>query len=194
MLRFLALSNQPLESFSSDAKLALKYVYRFLALLARNHSEAKKEMVGWISRVKTHAREDCCEDNLFPVDKLQLKSNLHDPLFLLHLQMRDDCEAIELLVELFTDNKALLFSEPEMETVTAEIAEMINCVTIRSYYKAHLLDFLRSLAYYKDKHIPVNKSRILAKLQDSEKDNIYYRFDLPMFNGLNDRRIEQLVV
>jgi hypothetical protein len=40
-----------------------------------------------------------------------------------------------------------------------------------------MLDFLRSLIYYKDKHITINQSRILAKLQDSKKKDIYYRFD-----------------
>lgn len=54
---------------------------------------------------------------------------------------------------------------------------MINEVMIEYYYKSHLLDFLRSLIYYKDKHIVINQSRILAKLQDSKKKHIYYMFD-----------------
>jgi len=54
---------------------------------------------------------------------------------------------------------------------------MINKVPIKNYYKSHMLDFLRSLIYYKDKHIIINQSRILAKLQDSKKKAIYYRFD-----------------
>jgi hypothetical protein len=54
---------------------------------------------------------------------------------------------------------------------------MINEVNIQWYYKSHLLDFLRSLIYYKDKHIVINQSRILAKLQDSKKKFIYYMFD-----------------
>lgn len=44
MLRFLGLSKQPLESFSDSSKQVLKYVYRFLTLLARNFKEGKKEM------------------------------------------------------------------------------------------------------------------------------------------------------
>lgn len=61
---------------------------------------------------------------------------------------------------------------------------MINNVPIHNYYKAHILDFLRSLIYYKDKHIIINQSRILAKLQDSKKKHIYYRFD-KLENNLN---------
>ncbi len=33
------------------------------------------------------------------------------------------------------------------------------------------------MIYYKDRHIKTNQARILAKLQDSKKKNIYYRFD-----------------
>lgn len=68
---------------------------------------------------------------------------------------------------------------------------MVDKVPIENYYKSHLLDFFRSLVYYKDRHIIVNQSRILAKLQDSEKKSIYYRFDLTEhnLNGLNGRKI-----
>lgn len=52
---------------------------------------------------------------------------------------------------------------------------MINKVPVKTYYKSHLLDFFRTMLYYKDKHIIVNQSRILAKLQDSKKKHIYYR-------------------
>ena len=56
-----------------------------------------------------------------------------------------------------------------MEDTTNEISKLINDVPIDDYYKSHILDFLRSLVYYKDKHISINQSRILAKLQDSKK-------------------------
>ncbi len=56
---------------------------------------------------------------------------------------------------------------------------MINTVPIETYYKSHLLDFFRTMLYYKDKHIIVNQSRILAKLQDSKKKHIYYRIEKP---------------
>lgn len=82
-----------------------------------------------------------------------------------------------LLAELFNDNKDILYNEAMMEEITNQIAIMINEVRIEWYYKSHLLDFLRSLIYYKDKHIAVNQSRILAKLQDSKKNFIYYMFD-----------------
>lgn len=66
-------------------------------------------------------------------------------------------------------------------------------VPITDYYKSHILDFLRSLIYYKDKHISINQSRILAKLQDSKKKNIHYRFDRTEFNGLDGRTISNLL-
>ena len=50
---------------------------------------------------------------------------------------------------------------------------MVNTVDINNYYKSHLLDFYRSLIYFKDKQIMINQSRILAKLQDPKKDYIY---------------------
>lgn len=71
-----------------------------------------------------------------------------------------------------------------METTTILFSEMVDEVPIKNnYYKAHVLDFLRSMIYYKDKHIIVNQSRILAKLQDFKKKNIYYRFDKKDMNG-----------
>lgn len=93
------------------------------------------------------------------------------------LRERNDCEAILLLSELFIDNKDILYNENLMSDITAEIADMINKVAILWYYKSHLLDFLRSLIYYKDKNISINQSKILAQLQDSKKVAIFYMFD-----------------
>lgn len=70
----------------------------------------------------------------------------------------------------------------------------MNKVPIEDYYKSHILDFLRSLVYFKDRHIVVNQGRILAKLQDSKKHNIHYRFDRTELNGLeNSRTIKDLI-
>jgi len=64
-----------------------------------------------------------------------------------------------------------------MEEISIEVSEMVNIVPIKNYYKSHLLDFFRTMIYYKDGHIKTNQARILAKLQDSKKKNIYYRYD-----------------
>jgi hypothetical protein len=64
-----------------------------------------------------------------------------------------------------------------MEQISIEVSEMINTAPIKNYYKSHLLDFFRTMIYYKDGHIKSNQARILAKLQDSKKKSIYYRFD-----------------
>lgn len=75
------------------------------------------------------------------------------------------------------------------------MSELVNKVPIEDYYKSHILDFLRSLIYFKDRHIVINQSRILAKLQDSKKHNIHYRFDRTDLNGLeNDRTIRDLIL
>ncbi len=55
LLKFIGLSKRHLLTFNLDAKQILKYVYRFLTLLARNFKEAKKEMVHMIDKIKTHA-------------------------------------------------------------------------------------------------------------------------------------------
>ena len=52
---------------------------------------------------------------------------------------------------------------------------MVNSVDLNNFYKSHLLDFCRALIYFKDKQIPINQSRVLAKLQDPKKNSIYYR-------------------
>jgi|JI10StandDraft_1071094.scaffolds.fasta_scaffold2114268_1 hypothetical protein len=64
------------------------------------------------------------------------------------------------------------------------MSELVNKVPIEDYYKSHILDFMRSLIYFKDRHIVINQGRILAKLQDSKKYNIHYRFDKTELNGL----------
>lgn len=58
LLKFLGLSKQPLSKFSVNAKTVLKYVYRFLTLLARNFKEAKNEMIHIVEKVKTHVKEE----------------------------------------------------------------------------------------------------------------------------------------
>ncbi len=72
---------------------------------------------------------------------------------------------------------------------------MINSVPIKTYYKSHLLNFFRTMLYYKDKHIVVNQSRILAKLQDSKKKHIYYRVDKndPDGKGLCSKELKKLI-
>lgn len=52
---------------------------------------------------------------------------------------------------------------------------MINELDLTVYYKSHLLNFYRSMIYFRDQKIALNQSRILAKLQDPKKDKIYYR-------------------
>lgn len=79
------------------------------------------------------------------------------------------------MAELFSHNKTILFNEQEIEQTCESICEFVNEVSIQNYYKSHLLDFCRSLIYYKDQQIAINQSRILAKLQDPKKENIYYR-------------------
>ena len=103
------------------------------------------------------------------------------------LSERTDCEAVVFLAEFYNDNRDLLYKQSEMEQVANEISELVNDVPIEDYYKSHILDFLRSLIYYKDRHIVANQSRILAKLQDSKKKNIHYHFDRPQLNGLNSQ-------
>ena len=60
---------------------------------------------------------------------------------------------------------------------------MVNTVDRNNYYKSHLLDFYRSLIYFKDKQIPINQSRVLAKLQDPKKEHIFYRVLNPRDEG-----------
>lgn len=38
MLNFIGLSKQPIREFKGDARMVLKYVYRFLSLLAKSFS------------------------------------------------------------------------------------------------------------------------------------------------------------
>ena len=66
-------------------------------------------------------------------------------------------------------------------------------IPIENYYKAHVLDFLRSVIYFKDKHIAINQGRILAKLQDSKKHEIFYRFDPQSLERQLHRDINVLV-
>jgi UDP-N-acetyl-D-mannosaminuronic acid transferase (WecB/TagA/CpsF family) len=72
---------------------------------------------------------------------------------------------------------------------------MVNKVPVQTYYKSHLLDFFRTMIFYKDTHITLNQSRILAKLQDSKKKNIYYRSDKtnPDGMGLTPKYLEKLI-
>jgi len=72
---------------------------------------------------------------------------------------------------------------------------MVNTAPIENYYKSHLLDFFRTMIYYKDRHIKTNQARILAKLQDSKKKNIYYRYDKANSRdrGLSPEYLEVLI-
>lgn len=80
---------------------------------------------------------------------------------------------------MFSHNKSILFNELIIEETCEEICTLINDVSLESFYKSHLLDFFRTMVYYKNKQISFNQGKILAKLQDSKKEFIYYRTYLP---------------
>ncbi len=82
-----------------------------------------------------------------------------------------------------------------MEQVSIDVSEMVNTVPVKNYYKSHLLDFFRTMIYYKDRHIKANQAKILAKLQDSKKKHIYYRYDKtnPHAEGLSPEYLEGLI-
>ena len=107
LLNFIGLSRQTLETFSKDARNVLKYVYRFLALLCKGFLEAKLEIYKrerMISVIKDHIKQEVklLESNSIPDDQ---------PLTPEIARNRDDCEAIQLLAELFSHNKTILFNE-----------------------------------------------------------------------------------
>ncbi len=57
MLNFIGLSKQPLREFKGDARMVLKYVYRFLSLLAKSFSEAKGEMIHMKDKIFNHVMQ-----------------------------------------------------------------------------------------------------------------------------------------
>jgi hypothetical protein len=59
MLNFIGLSKEPLSGFKGDALLVLKYVYRFLSLLAKSFSEAKSEMIHMKDKIFDHVKQEC---------------------------------------------------------------------------------------------------------------------------------------
>ena len=81
-----------------------------------------------------------------------------------------------------------------MEDIANEISELVEEIPIENYYKSHVLDFFRSVIYFKDKQISVNQGRILAKLQDSKKHEIFYRFDPISLDRQLHHDINQLVL
>jgi hypothetical protein len=105
LIKFLGLSKQPLEKFSEHAKKVLKYVYRFLTLLARNFKEAKSEMTPILSTVRKHTEQE----GKAIINRLS--SDLRTQLRPVHFEMgiliteddkakmreRHDCEAILFL-------------------------------------------------------------------------------------------------
>lgn len=106
MLKFIGLSRQSLATYNEDAKNVLKYVYRFLALLCKGFLEAKLEIYNQdriISIIKDHIKQ---EVGLLEPNDIQ-KSDL---LNIEKIKTRDDCEAIQLLSELFSHNKTILFN------------------------------------------------------------------------------------
>ena len=54
LINFIGLSRQPLTNYSVAARSALKYVYRFLALLCKGYIEAQMEMIDAIPIIKGH--------------------------------------------------------------------------------------------------------------------------------------------
>lgn len=59
MLNFIGLSKQPIRDFKGDSRLVLKYVYRFLSLLAKSFSEAKSEMIHMKDKIFDHVKQEC---------------------------------------------------------------------------------------------------------------------------------------
>ncbi len=87
-----------------------------------------------------------------------------------------NCGAIELLRDIYFNNKNLLHAEPEIEQVTAQLVKLVKDEAGISYYKSKLLDFFRCFVFYNEKAILYNATLILSKLQDPNPAQIHYKF------------------
>lgn len=63
---------------------------------------------------------------------------------------------IDLLTEIFTNNKPLLFSEREIPTIIHTIVSECDKLPSTKYYKSKVLIFLKSLLIYNSKSIVRN--------------------------------------
>ncbi len=71
---------------------------------------------------------------------------------------------IDLLTELFTNNKPLLFSEREIPTVIHTIVSECDRLSSTKYYKSKVLIFLKSLLIYNSKSIVRNQLLVMQKI------------------------------
>jgi hypothetical protein len=60
---------------------------------------------------------------------------------------------IDLLSELFTNNKPLLFSEREIPIIIEKVLSACDKIATTNYYKSKLLSFLRVILIYNSKTI-----------------------------------------
>lgn len=102
-----------------------------------------------------------------------------------------DIGALELLYELYSNNKNNLYRERDVELLTEEICQLIEDTRMDDIYKSKLMHFFHCLIYYNEDVIKSNQATILAKLQDSKKTKIYFKVDDSSESGLNRMNIER---
>lgn len=125
---------------------------------------------------------------------LEMKFEVAPWMPIIRSSIGKDIGALDLLYELYSNNKNNLHQEEDVEQLTEEICQLIEDHRVEDIYKSKLMNFFHCLIYYNEDVIKSNQGAILAKLQDSKKTKIYFKVDDTSDSGLNRANIERWLV
>ena len=91
--------------------------------------------------------------------------------------IRKNIGLIDLLKEMYDNNKNMLYNETEIQILIRLLCENINNQH-DTFYKSKLLDFFRFLIYLNGKALKNNQILILKTMQDDDYQEIIFRYSV----------------
>ena len=90
---------------------------------------------------------------------------------------------IDLLKEMYDNNKNMLYNEGEIQILIRLLCENINSQN-DTFYKSKLLDFFRFLIYLNGKTLKNNQILILKIMQDDDYRHIIFRYSVDIISKM----------
>ena len=90
---------------------------------------------------------------------------------------------IDLLKEMYDNNKNMLYNDAEIQVLIKLLCENIN-IQNDTFYKSKLLDFFRFLIYLNGKTLKNNQILILKNMQDDDYQHIIFRYSVDIISKM----------
>ena len=95
----------------------------------------------------------------------------HFEMFIKHFKMKPRCDVHLLIIELFHDNKKLLFDSDKIEEIFAAWCSVL-CKAKELPLKEYLMNSLQNFLRFKDQSIKINQTKLISQMGSNENKGL----------------------